>query len=287
MAIHQKAGASFLLAIIFLAPALHAEFSTRSLGVQINMNLDGSANVEEQLYMVVNGTQSRDNYEIWRSAYTNLSTWQQRLNISDLRYHVTWVAASVSDVRITPQALEGCNSFIEICYSKVVLSYKVLAWDQNGSGLVRADSYKPRTTRYSLVPEALSFEQTKSGDLILPKGTTITFTIPQAAQKIYFSSIPSNVADEGQDALKYDSAQNVRYYVGNSRSFIWKGDTLPKFSFTYEVEEQLESEVMEFFATSQSSVIAFLLGPQGTAAMFIVLVAAVSFYYFNRMGKEA
>jgi hypothetical protein len=34
-------------------------------------------------------------------------------------------------------------------------------------------------------------------------------------------------------------------------------------------------------------VIAFLLGPQGTAAMFIVLVAAVSFYYFNRMGKEA
>ena len=48
--------AFFLL--LFLQPVSFAEFSMKSLTVQVNVNLDGSANVEEQLYVVMEGSQS-------------------------------------------------------------------------------------------------------------------------------------------------------------------------------------------------------------------------------------
>ena len=80
-----------------------------------------------------------------------------------------------------------------------------------------------------------------------------------------------------------DSASNTRYYVGGKRIFKWSGNALSKFQFIYEVELPLESEVVDFFVSSQSSVSALIFGPQGLAALFIILTATASFYYFNRI----
>lgn len=277
--------AAALLSVLLLTGSIHPDFTMKSLNVFVNVNLDGSANVEEQLYAMMNGSQSRDLYEGTRSAYSDLSTWQERTNLSELRHHITRAKADISDIRVTPQTVERCNSFLGVCYANIVLTYKVNANGTLGSGLVKVERYKPRTANYTLIPEALSFEQTKSGDLILPAGTVISFSIPQAAEKIQFSATPENVASEGAASTRYDQSQNINYYVGTKRIFTWKGDTLSKFHFTYEVEQPLESEVMAFFRDSQSSVISFLTGTQGIAALVLVATAAVSLYSLNRLSK--
>jgi len=271
------------LAIIILSSSAYADFSMRSLSVFININRDGSANVEERITMTINGSQSRELYEITRSAYSDLATWRERTGISEMRHHITRATTEISDLRVLPQAVEFCNSFLGVCRASVVIDYKVPS-SVNGSGLVKVEHYKPRTANYSLLQDSLSFEQTKTGDIILPPNTNITIAVPQAAQKIYFSTVPYNLADES-GGFRFDQSANLRYYVGQKREFVWKGDTLSKFVFTYEIESPLETEVLEFFRDSQSSVIKLFLGPEGLAAFIVIAAAGASIYYFNRLNK--
>lgn len=272
-----------LLALILLSAAAYADFSMRSLSVFININRDGSANVEERITMTLNGSQSRGLYEITRSAYSDIGTWKERTELSEMRHHISRASAEISDLRVLPQAVEFCNSFLNICRATVVIDYKVPS-AQNGSGLVRVEHYKPRTANYSLLQEALSFEQTKTGDIILPPNTNISIAVPTAAQKIYFSTMPSNLADESE-SFRFDQSANLRYYTGAKRVFVWQGDTLSKFQVTYEIESPLETEVLEFFKDSQSGVIAVFRGPEGLAAFIMIAAAAASVFYFNRLNR--
>ncbi len=271
--------------LLLVSGIYHADFSTRSLMVFININLDGSASVEERLYMVMDGQPSRELYDTTRSAYSDLSTWQSRTGLSELRHHVSRAAAEITDLRITPQSIDHCNSFLGTCYATVVLDYKVAA-GKNGSGLVKVDRYKPRTALYSLQQDALSFEQTKTGDLVIPEGTNITLSIPQTAEKIHFSSPPQNIK-AGEENFRHDQSSNIDYYVGSERLFTWRGDSLSKFEFTYEIESPLESEVLQFFQDSQQSLLQFFFGPEGLAALIIIAAGAASAFQFNRLKLSA
>ena len=275
----MKLGAVLFALLLF--PAMpHADFSSKSLSVMININPDGSANVEEQLDIIMNGTDSRALYETTRTVYSDISTWKDRTQLPEMRQHISGAKAAISDIRITPQAVERCNSFIGTCHALFILDYKVTA-AQNGSGLVRVEHYKPRTANYSIQADALSFEQTKTGDLILPAGTQITITVPSSAERIYFSSMPSSMAGNGTGSLIYDSSTGLRYYAGPERSFTWQDNTLSKFQFTYEIESPLEDEVISFFSDTQNATAQLLFGPQGIAAFILIATGALTFYYFN------
>jgi len=256
----------------------------KSLSVFVNINYDGSANIEEKLERVINGTGSRELYDGTRASYSDLTTWKDLTKLPEMRHHVTRAKAEVTDLRIIPGAIERCNSFMGTCYATVTIDYRISA-GQNGSGLVKAERYKPRTTRYELQPEALSFEQTQTGDLILPSDTVISLSIPQSSEKIFFSTVPTSLASEPDESFRYDSDTNKRYYTGTKRIFRWSGNALSKFQFTYEVELPLESEVVDFFVGSQKSVSDLIFGPQGMAALFILLAAAASFYYLNKVNN--
>ena len=280
-----RAAAFPLFMLLLLAGMPHADFSMKSLSVFVNINLDGSANIDEQLEMVINGSSSRDLYDTTRAVYSDLTTWKTRTELLEMRHHVTRAKAEVTELRIIPQAIERCNSFLSTCYATVVIDYKIPA-TQNGSGLIKVDRYKPRTLRYSLKQDALSFEQTETGDLILPTGTVISMAIPQNAEKIFFSTVPTNLAGEPEEDFKYDSTSNTRYYIGKKRIFKWSGNALSKFQFTYEVELPLETEVVDFFIGSQNTVSVLIFGPQGMAALFIIITGVTSFYYMNRINKQ-
>jgi hypothetical protein len=281
MALPSLKIASAALFLLLSSSLLHSEFSLRSLTVFANVNFDGSVNVEERIEMEMKGTVAKDLYEATRSAYSDIATWKERTGLTEMRHHVTRVAAEISDLRVTPQRIDHCNSLLGTCYATVVIDY-VLPAGKDGSGLVKVDRYKPRTAKYSLVQGALSFEQTKTGDLVLPSGTLISISIPQSAEKIYFSSPPQTV-DASEGNFRYDQSANVRYYVGKDRLFTWKGDSLSRFQFTYEIESPLESEVLDFFRSSQGSMVEFFFGPQGMAALLILAAAGVSIYQFNRL----
>ena len=272
-----------VFALLILVSSVSADFYMRSLSVFININRDGTANVEERVTIAMNGTQSRSLYDITRSAYSDLATWRDRTGVLEIRQHISSANTEVSDLRVLPQAVDYCNAFLSICQASVIIDYKVPA-GENGSGLVAVDRYKPRTANYSLQQFALSFEQTRTGDLILPPNTNISIAIPQEAQKIYFSTVPSSLASQQQD-FRFDQSANVRYYDGPDRLFVWQGDTLSKFQFTYEIESPLESEVLDFFHSSEQSTIALFTGAEGLAAAILLAAAALSVFYFNRLNK--
>ena len=274
-----------LFALLLLAAIPRADFSSKSLNVMININPDGSANVEEQLDIIMNGTASRELYDTTRTVYSDISTWKDRTQLPEMRQHISRAKADMSDIRITPQPVERCNSFLGICHALFIVDYKVIA-TQNGSGLVKVERYKPRTARYSLQQEALSFEQTKTGDLLLPAGTQISISVPSGAEKIYFSTAPSDIAAEEGGKLLYDSSTNLRYYVGAKRTFTWQDNTLSKFQFTYEIESPLEDEVIAFFSDTQNATTQLLFGPQGIAAFIMIAAGALTFYYFNSRIKR-
>ena len=280
-----RAAAIMLFALLLLSGLPRADFSMKSLSMFVNINLDGSANIDEQLEIVINGSSSRDLYDTTRAAYSDLTTWKNRTGLAEMRHHVTRAKAEVTDLRIIPQAVDRCNSFLGTCYAIVAIDYNIPA-TQNGSGLIKVERYKPRTLRYSLQQDALSFEQTETGDLILPTGTVISLSIPQNSEKIFFSTVPTNLASEPEEDFKYDSTSNTRYYIGPKRIFKWSGNALSKFQFTYEVELPLETEVVDFFVGSQNAVSDTIFGPQGMAALFIILTAAASFYYVNKVNNQ-
>ncbi|VVB98508.1 Uncharacterised protein [uncultured archaeon] len=122
----EKLGALFLFSLLLIS-IVAADFSLSSLNVFINVNLDGSANVEEKLDLLINGTQSRDLYDTTRAAYSDLATWKDRTQLSEMRHHITRANADITNLRIVPQAVERCNSFLGVCHGVVVLDYVVPA----------------------------------------------------------------------------------------------------------------------------------------------------------------
>jgi len=61
----------------------------------------------------------------------------------------------------------------DLCHGELKITYTVDAYREknggavNNSGLFIAEKYKPRTTLYSLNSQALSFEESDFGDVIL------------------------------------------------------------------------------------------------------------------------
>jgi hypothetical protein len=225
-----------LFAVLLLLPALHADFTMNSLQVSIYLNPDGSASVQELMDIAITGNDSIQIYDDTRSTYSDISTWKDRLGLSELRQHITVAEANVYNLTLTPGPVQECNLFTGVCSATFELNYRVAA-PKNSTGLLLLDMYKPRTTLYSLNPQALSFEQTKSGDILLPAGTTISITIPQDAENIYFSALPYSLTngaetDTNTSDFRYDQSTDLNYYVGSDRTFSWKGDVLPNFQFT-------------------------------------------------------
>ena len=59
----EKRAAAAIFALLLLAASQHAEFTLRALSVFMNVNQDGSVNVEEHLDITMNGS-SRKRFEI-------------------------------------------------------------------------------------------------------------------------------------------------------------------------------------------------------------------------------
>ncbi|MEM4554360.1 MAG: hypothetical protein QXT25_00725 [Candidatus Anstonellaceae archaeon] len=279
----QAFAKAILLLVILFSPLCHSDFTMRSISVFIRINQDGSANIEEKFTIMLNGS-SRQIYEDTRAVFSDLATWRERTGLSEVRHHISRAYADIKNLRVLPQAIERCNPYLDLCHATLILTYEVPASKQ-GSGLVKVDWYKPRTAKYSIQTPALSFEQTRTGDLILPPNTNIVFAIPPIAEKIYFSSLPFNIAEEDESQFRYDYTSNLRYYIGKERVFSWKGDTLSKFQFTFEIEYPLETEAIEFFKEAQAAVLGLFLGQDGLAAILLFAAAAASLYYFNRLEK--
>jgi hypothetical protein len=270
------------IAILLSAP-LFAGFEPRSLEVSILLNPDGGAHVSETVSFVTTTQESRDLYES-TFKYNQLSDWKERLGIEDIRHHISRAQAEFAGLRIKPHSVEKCNQFTSQCQAALSFDYDVSS-SANVTGLLVTDNYKPRTTQYSINANALSFDTSKSGDILIDRSAKLILTIPKDAEKIRFSEKPNNLPTDTTG--QFEAKDNTEYYIGPERTFYWQDRTLPKFEFSYEIEQTLESEVVQFFKKSQESISQSVFSSEGLASLLIIAVVLASAIYLNRVKKPS
>ncbi len=268
-----------LLAICFIflfALPLYSEFQLRSLKVQVDVDEEGNAHVEEKIDLYLTSRDSVDLYDSGLSS-NDLATWRERIGKSDIRHHFDRAVVQIENIRIRPQPVSRCTSIGEQrsnCHATLIFDYDVLPFTVNGSevpetGLFSKDNFKPRTTRFILNRNALSFGVNQEGDVVLSKDTELAITIPQEAENIYIQPLPQNL-EEDVDSIP-----------DSMRTFTWGGIILPKFEFTYEIERSLESEVLEFFDNFAESAASLFSTTEGLVVLLLIGIFVASFVYLN------
>jgi hypothetical protein len=271
-----------LILLLLLAAAVHAQFLIERVDVDISdINADGSARVHESIKFVMYGNYSNSIYD---SGISNneLSYWSTNTGLKDAKFHVNPAKVDIQDLRLRPQPRTKCNPIQGICHGEIILDYKAYpTYKDNetfeiepGTGLFKIDKYKPRTRRYTINPQALSFTTTTEGNIILDDNVYLTINMPQDAVVLDINPQPA------------DSAVHLPSSIG---SLTWTDIVLVKFSLVFDVEDSIDKEVSDFFGSIFLGVSRALGGPQGPAIIGLVVVIIGSFLYITmakRRGEE-
>jgi len=261
-----------LLSIISVASA---EFTLESVNVKVsNIGSDGSAKVQESIKFLVKGNQSKLLYDSGFKTTDDLSFWTNITKIKDVRQHVNPSVVSISNFRLQPQPRSGCNPFVDFCHGELLIDYTVKPEYNgsvivNGTGLFLVDEYKPRTTRFTLNPEALSFTNTDAGNLILEPEIYLTLELPQGSKVIEVN--PSPVTDSVTDSVE---------------ELVWNDMVLVRFSLIYDVEESIDLEVSRFFSDALSDFQDTVRSQHGMAFIAIMAILVGSYIYINVSKKK-
>lgn len=171
-----------------------------------------------------------------------------------------------------------CNDFKGTCQATLFLDYDTYPIASNESlfptsSLFIADSFKPRTTRYTLNTYAVTLGASEAGNIVLDRNTNLTLIIPDNAKNMRIQPQPQRF-EQG-------------YLQGASfKKYTWTNSVLPDFEFSYEYEETLESEVLGFFGSFQKSAQKSIFGPDGMAILAILAVIGGSYIYLNFIVKK-
>ncbi|MBN2122396.1 hypothetical protein JW721_05085 [Candidatus Micrarchaeota archaeon] len=266
---------SLLLFVLVLSMSF-AAFTITAMDVIVNVNEDGSADITENIYLLIT-----TDYHI--SVYTNgltqndLASWNSLTGLSDIRYHVDNRDLDVQDVVVRPQPVSRCNPLADLCHGELKISYHVDAYRNkegeavNATGLFLADGYKPRTTRYTLNTQALAFEQSELGDVILSENQRLTFIMPGRVTLIEVSPLPEEV-----------EAADLR----GTKELSWENTVLAHFKITFESEESLDTEVLEFFMETRNAMTGLVSGPEGPAVIVLAVIIVGGYLHLQTKVKK-
>jgi hypothetical protein len=274
-----------IIALLALSPAACALFEMRSLDIAITLNNDGSAHATESVRLFITDNQSVQLYEESK-VFNDISTWSNRTGIKDIGTHVDWTMVKIDNLKVRSQPKYSCNTVSGSCYGMLEVDYDIYQLSNGQGGLQRLVTYKPRTTKYTLQSKAFTFPQTKTGDILLPSGTSLRIQVPEDALRISFSKAPSNLENETAK-FRYDSSSGSTYYLGSQKQFVWEystDQTLSQFSLAYEREESLEAEVISFFSVMQARAFELAFSQDGLIYAFIAAVLLISVLWINSLG---
>ncbi len=264
-----------LVILLLLLSVLNAEFILESVQVTAsNIQPDGTADISENIKFLVKGNNSKMLYDGGFKKTDDLSLWSANIGLPDVRQHVNPAYVSISNFRLQPQPRSGCNPLLDLCHGALLIEYKVRpAYNNskiiNGTGLFYVDNYKPRTTRFILNPNALSFTNTESGNVLLEPDVYFIVQVPQDAKMIEVNP-PTKSTD----------------ISGGTRTLSWTDMVLVQFSLIFEEEESIDKEVGGFFANSLSDFQGMLRSQNGLAFLAILAIMVGSYIYINVAKKK-
>ncbi len=261
-----------LFLLLLLCTFAFAEFKLQATDISVKIAEDGSAVVEEKLDLIAYGQYSMQLYESGYNKNT-LASWQELTGISEIKTHLSARGVDIRNIVIRPQPLQKSKSGLEVWYGQIIIDYIALpVYDKSGNvvnntGIVLMDKYKPRTTRYTLNINAFDFDRTNTGDIKLGEETYLSITPPANAMLTYLNPITQDMHDTR--------------FPAQSRTLKWNGLTLVQFSLTYEVEQSLDKEVVEFFSRLQESMRTSLVSTEGLAGLAIAAIIVLSYFYLR------
>lgn len=270
-----------LVLFVLVCGMASADFLIENVNVTISdIQPDGSAKVHESIKFVMFGNYSNSLYDsgIGNNA---LSFWSTNIGLKDIKFHTNPAMIDISDLRVRPQPRTQCNPVEGICHGELILDYIAAPASKGnttepvpGTGLFTIDKYKPRTERYTINPDALSFTTTSEGNIILDKNTYLTLVLP----------VGSTLLDVNPQPAGFSGVLPTHV-----ASLAWTDSVLVKLSVTFEVEEGIDREVSDFFSGIAYGVGAALNGPQGLALVALVVVVVGAYLYISmakRRGEE-
>lgn len=271
-----------LFLILLMLSAVHAEFILERVEVTINnIESDGSVKVTENIKMIITGEHSSSLYDSGYSGYYNndLSFWSSTTALKDVKQHLNPSKVEVTDFRLKPQPRGKCNPALDLCHGELILEY-IASPSYNitdgssvpiaGTGLFTIDEYKPRTKRYTLNPEALSFTTTEQGNIILDERVYLIIDLPRDSTVYDVNPLPDG---EGLDLPSKVSQLS------------WSDMILVKFSLVFDVEESLQNEVSGFFLGLVGGLDTMIRGEYGIAVILIAVIL-IGGYLYIKMAKR-
>jgi hypothetical protein len=263
-----------VLLVLLLAATAAADFQLMNLSVNVDVRSDGTAIVTETVRLSMDSGSPI----IYDTAMTgsDLSSWRTKTKL-DIRFHFNRDVTDISEVSIMAQPRDGCYGCVRevctLCYGTLIIRYKLSPiTDKAGSGLFQMNRFKPRTTNYSINPDALSFEFSSPGNIVLPDNTRLTIRLPDGAVVTSVNPLPEGMASTGTTFPLYDAT-----------SFSWSGrTTLSNFGLSFQIEEPLSVEVMDFFNSVRDELLSILYSREGLAISFMAVVVVVSIVLLKR-----
>ncbi len=262
----------FLLVVMMLSLAYSA-FTTTALDMTVEVNEDGSAEITEEIYLLITTDYHISTYAKGLTQ-NDLASWSSLTGLGDVRYHVDNREVDVQNVVVRPQPVSRCNPLADLCHGELKITYRVAAYADkdgepvNNSGLFIAEQCKPRTTQYALNSGALSFEKSDLGDVILGENQRLTFVFPEKATLIEVCPLP-----EGEN--KED--------MGKLKELTWENTVLARFGIVFEIEQSLDAEVLQFFLDAREWMTGLVSGPEGPALVVLALIVIGA--YIHLQGK--
>jgi len=271
----------FALLLLIATVTAQEEFLMERVEVTVSdIQGDGSAHVHESIKFIMFGDHANSLYD---SAISNnkLSYWSNITGLKDVKLHISSSAADIRDFRLRPQPRTKCNPIEELCHGELILDYWAHPTFENnsdvpvgGTGVFTIDKYKPRTTRYTINPDALSFTKTAENNIVLEEKVFFIIQLPPDNVVLDLNPQPSEE--------QYDLPEHIN-------SLSWEDIVLVKFSVVFDVEESIDKEVSDFFSSIAKTISDTLASPHGLPLVVLIIVVIGSYLYIvmaKRRGEE-
>jgi len=281
-----------LLALLLIVALVFSEFRLEKAEVVVNnINKDGSAKVTEYIKIIVTGQYEQEKYKAGINN-NDLANWAELTGLTDVRMHLSSANADIKGFTLRPQTLKKCDPFQDLCHGEIIMSYEVYPYYNKttkepikGTGLFTVDSYKPRTTRYALNTDTLKFSGPQQMPKIESLLTTASENVIVIDKYVYFTILfPPNtvILDLSQEPEDI----TVTTPTAAITQLSWTNAILGQFTLIFEVEDSLDTEVVDFFTKIPKKVQEIMLGDQGIATIAIVLILLISYVYLKSMEKK-
>jgi hypothetical protein len=270
MKIHPMKVLVVLLMVLLLAPpAARADnvtgFEDLSFAVTITVNKDGTAHVMEEVQLAVSPAAADLYKQSLRSTRLTIDDWKRTTGSRNLRYHVLGANVTPLNTRVFPQPLQRLQ-FVDKSIAVIAVEYDTSA------PIFLLREVGPRRTSYTLIGEALSFENAPEGQ-VLPENAVLAIRVPDNSRTDLSKIYPRPTYPPMPEGKEKTVSSNV--YVWNAT-----GGALPltPFDFTFETEKSLDEEMSEYFTEMQGALTSVVFSNYGV--LFAVLAAVFLLLFF-------